>query len=296
MLHLRKHWTIWCLFICYAPPQKTLDHLVSIHILCSTTENTRPFGVYSHYMLHLRNHWTIWNETLQQCSIGSLRNINQIWYPKSLSGRWFSQSPPVSSTNKTDRHDITEILLNVALNTIKQTNNWYPEKKEISDWLKYEKKKIFTNHWRSRVTGNNTFCGLQWPKWKPCLDFVFLASPFLKKWAKILDSRLFIIITRLEGQFISIRSENGIKIWMEMSNKKENDLQISLDNLGKFYATFWFLLDLFDFWCFNATFSNISAISWRPVLVVEEAGEPPTMGKQLVNFITWVYESGAPFL
>jgi len=25
---------------------------------------------------------------------------------------------------------------------------------------------------------------------------------------------------------------------------------------------------------FNATFSNISAISWRPVLVVEEAGIP----------------------
>ena len=29
---------------------------------------------------------------------------------------------PVSSTNKTDRHDVTEILLKVALNTIKQTN------------------------------------------------------------------------------------------------------------------------------------------------------------------------------
>jgi hypothetical protein len=29
-----------------------------------------------------------------------------------------------------------------------------------------------------------------------------------------------------------------------------------------------------DFWCFNVTFSNISAISWRPVLVVEEAGVP----------------------
>jgi hypothetical protein len=28
-----------------------------------------------------------------------------------------------------------------------------------------------------------------------------------------------------------------------------------------------------DYWCFNATFNNISAISWRPVLVVEEAGE-----------------------
>jgi hypothetical protein len=34
----------------------------------------------------------------------------------------FSLGPPVSSTNKTDRHDITEILLKVALNTIKQTN------------------------------------------------------------------------------------------------------------------------------------------------------------------------------
>ena len=31
---------------------------------------------------------------------------------------------------------------------------------------------------------------------------------------------------------------------------------------------------LIDFWCFNATFNNISDISWRPVLVVEEAGIP----------------------
>jgi hypothetical protein len=34
-------------------------------------------------------------------------------------GQWFSPGPRVSSTNKTDRHDITEILLKVALNTIK---------------------------------------------------------------------------------------------------------------------------------------------------------------------------------
>ena len=31
----------------------------------------------------------------------------------------FSLDPPVSSTNKTDRQDIAEMLLNVALNTIK---------------------------------------------------------------------------------------------------------------------------------------------------------------------------------
>jgi len=33
-------------------------------------------------------------------------------------GRRISADAPVSSINKTDRHDITEILLKVALNTI----------------------------------------------------------------------------------------------------------------------------------------------------------------------------------
>ena len=36
-------------------------------------------------------------------------------------GWWFSQGTPISSANETDRQDITEILLKVALNTIKQT-------------------------------------------------------------------------------------------------------------------------------------------------------------------------------
>ena len=38
-----------------------------------------------------------------------------------VTGRWFSAVTPVSSTNKTNRHDITEILLKVALNTINKT-------------------------------------------------------------------------------------------------------------------------------------------------------------------------------
>jgi hypothetical protein len=56
-------------------------------------------------------------------------------------GRWFSPGPPVSSTNKSDRHDIAEILIKVALNTTKQTNykrrhyllrrKWFP-----STWRK----------------------------------------------------------------------------------------------------------------------------------------------------------------
>jgi hypothetical protein len=35
-------------------------------------------------------------------------------------GRWYSPGTPVSSTNKTERHNITEILLKVTLNTINQ--------------------------------------------------------------------------------------------------------------------------------------------------------------------------------
>jgi hypothetical protein len=33
-------------------------------------------------------------------------------------GRWFSPGTPASSITKTGRHDITEILLKVALNTL----------------------------------------------------------------------------------------------------------------------------------------------------------------------------------
>ena len=39
-------------------------------------------------------------------------------------------------------------------------------------------------------------------------------------------------------------------------------------------------IDLFiDLLCFNATFSNISTISWRLVLMVEEAGEAGVPGE-----------------
>jgi hypothetical protein len=47
------------------------------------------------------------------------------------------------------------------------------------------------------------------------------------------------------------------------------DILYNISVCGFFY---YFLY--FDFWCFNATFNNISATSLRPVLVVEEAGVP----------------------
>jgi hypothetical protein len=39
-------------------------------------------------------------------------------------GRWFFPGTPASSTTKTGRHDIAEMLLNIALNTINQIKSW----------------------------------------------------------------------------------------------------------------------------------------------------------------------------
>ena len=66
-------------------------------------------------------------------------------------GWWFSPDPPVSSTNK------TEMLLKVALNTIKQTNKQMNN--PLSPKINEKKKKTHDKrHWKSRSwlwTGTN---------------------------------------------------------------------------------------------------------------------------------------------
>jgi hypothetical protein len=48
-------------------------------------------------------------------------------------GQWFSPGTPASSTTKSGRHDIAEILLKVALNTINQIkSNQYISFKTIN--------------------------------------------------------------------------------------------------------------------------------------------------------------------
>jgi hypothetical protein len=41
-----------------------------------------------------------------------------------VAGQWFSPGAVVFSTNKTDHHDIAEILLKVTLNSINPTNHF----------------------------------------------------------------------------------------------------------------------------------------------------------------------------
>ena len=51
-----------------------------------------------------------------------------------VTGRWFSSGTPVSSTNKTNHHDITKILLKVALNTITITI-WHSSRGKLESVL-----------------------------------------------------------------------------------------------------------------------------------------------------------------
>jgi hypothetical protein len=50
----------------------------------------------------------------------SIRSATDTFYQLPAHGRWFSPGTPVSSTTKSGRHDIAEILLKVALNTNNQ--------------------------------------------------------------------------------------------------------------------------------------------------------------------------------
>jgi hypothetical protein len=60
-------------------------------------------------------------------------------------GRWFSQGTSFSSTNKTDRHDITEILLKSVLNTINQLNQ-LQDKYHSVQWINYKE-----SNWKNYI-------------------------------------------------------------------------------------------------------------------------------------------------
>jgi hypothetical protein len=54
--------------------------------------------------------------------VHSTRNASDKVYQWLANGQWFSPGTPASSTTKTGRHDIAEILLKVVLSTKNQIN------------------------------------------------------------------------------------------------------------------------------------------------------------------------------
>jgi hypothetical protein len=79
-------------------------HILSTIFLCTLTNNVYSTVKVSRHLL--RAELVIIDQLLEE-------------------GQWFSLGTPVSSTNKTDRHDIPEIFLKVALNTITLTLSLY---------------------------------------------------------------------------------------------------------------------------------------------------------------------------
>ena len=94
------------------------------------------------------------------------------------------------------------------------------------------------------------------PLWK---NGEFLS--FWKEWKKCQRNVEYIKYKRW------VFSSHGPKVYMRYYHHFASFLSASICFSYSYYN--WF-----DFWCLNATFSNISAISWWPVLVMEEAGVP----------------------
>jgi hypothetical protein len=70
------------------------------------------------YVLLLRS-WLLHVDTQEM--IGKPQISVGFYIVSTIVCQWLSPGTPVSSTNKTDHHEITEILLKVELNNINQT-------------------------------------------------------------------------------------------------------------------------------------------------------------------------------
>ena len=68
----------------------------------------------------------LWVRTLLRRGILDTTLCDKVYHWLAI-GQWFSPGTPVSSTNKTDRHHISEILLKVALNTINHKPSFQTE-------------------------------------------------------------------------------------------------------------------------------------------------------------------------
>jgi len=64
--------------------------------------------------------WSLWVRILVRYGVLDATLCDKVGHCLAA-GRWFSPGTPISTTNKTHRHDIAEILLKVELNTINQT-------------------------------------------------------------------------------------------------------------------------------------------------------------------------------
>ena len=115
---------VWGRYVVYIDQQKYI-HLglrpQSIYFCWVDIITYRPHTKAKLYNITKKHMFTKWYcvfDIIFSCQVYSIQTLCDKVYQWLAAGRWFSPGTPVSSSNKTDRHDIAEILLKVALNTI----------------------------------------------------------------------------------------------------------------------------------------------------------------------------------
>jgi len=117
-----------------------------------------------------------------------------------VTGRWFYPGTLVPSTNKIDRHDITEILLKVTFNTINQTKPSYWVEVNLCRFLIICLYTCRYCHWRfsyylGRVGISLTGLTLPYccacPKPEPVLSMSYIVVFFCVPWVKVRDDCSF---------------------------------------------------------------------------------------------------------
>ena len=108
-----------------------IKHYFSVWWFLNNSSSLSPFSYFSHYINMFLDLWFcnyLWNRCpsplMLWVRLPRIARWTTLWDKACqwlATGRWFSPGPPVSSINKTDRQYETEILLKVALNTIKPT-------------------------------------------------------------------------------------------------------------------------------------------------------------------------------
>ena len=124
--------------------------------------------IYNYLCNHCRSPLTLWVQILLRRGVLDTTLCDKVcqW----LATGWFS---PVYSTNKTDRHDVTEILLQVALNTI--TLTLQPQcSHTINTTTKLALKLIWISP-HKRVSKNNIIKYISW-KYKISLHILVCLS------------------------------------------------------------------------------------------------------------------------
>ena len=101
--------------------RKLIQVYIQKYLLGAVMVDHMIVGFTTTYVISAYHHWSC---EFDSCS-GDVNSIQHdvIVCQWLATGQWFSMGTPVCPTNKTDRHDITEILLKMTLNTIILTPN-----------------------------------------------------------------------------------------------------------------------------------------------------------------------------